>query len=85
MSRPTLRSDKRAEYEAELSVPPLPAELERAWHGFCRLSARRRVGLAIEPIGWADLDAFMRLTGIRLSPFEIELIEMLDDLYRKKD
>ena len=51
---------------------------------FCRLHARRRSGFSAEPIAWSDLDAFIRLTGVRLAPFEIQLIEMLDDLFRKK-
>jgi hypothetical protein len=79
----THKPDKRAELEAELATPPLPLELEHVWQAFCRLNARRRSGFSIEPIAWADLDAFIRLTGVRLAPFEIQLIEMLDDLFRK--
>jgi hypothetical protein len=59
-------------------------ELEHVWHAFCRLHARRRSGFAPEPIAWSDLDAFIRLTGARLAPWEIQLIEMLDDLFRGK-
>jgi hypothetical protein len=35
-----------------------------------------------EPIEWGDLVAFISLTGTRLAPWEIEIIESLDDLYR---
>jgi len=80
----TRNDDKRAELEAELTVPPLPLELEHVWRAFCRLNARRRVGFALEPIGYADLEAFIRLTGVKLSPFEIRLVEDLDNLYREK-
>jgi len=59
-------------------------ELEHVWTAFCRLNARRRSGFSIEPIAWSDLDAFIRLTGIRLVPWEVQLIEMLDDLFRSK-
>jgi hypothetical protein len=59
-------------------------ELEHVWTAFCRLNARRRSGFSIEPIGWGDLDAFIRLTGARLAPWEVHLIEMLDDLFRSK-
>jgi hypothetical protein len=79
----TQKSEKRAALEAELETPPLPLELEHVWYSFCRLNARRRSGFSAEPIAWSDLDAFTRLTGARLAPFEIQLIEMLDDLYRK--
>lgn len=37
-----------------------------------------------QPITWADIDAFVRRTGIRLDPRDIELIEALDDLYLAK-
>jgi hypothetical protein len=79
----TRKPEKRAALEAELAAPPLPLELEHVWYAFCRLNARRRSGFSAEPIAWADLDAFVRLTGARLAPFEIQLIEMLDDLFRK--
>lgn len=32
------------------------------------------------PIEWSDIDAFCRNTKTQLSEWEIELIEMLDDL-----
>jgi hypothetical protein len=59
-------------------------ELDHIWTAFCRLNARRRSGFSIEPIGWGDLDAFIRLTGVRLAPWEVQLIAMLDDLFRSK-
>lgn len=37
-----------------------------------------------QPITWSDIDAFVRRTGIRLDPRDIELIEALDDLYLVK-
>lgn len=35
-----------------------------------------------EPIEWSDLVAFLSLTKSSLTPWEIEIIEDLDDLYR---
>lgn len=32
-------------------------------------------------IEWPDIDAFIRRSGVWLSPWEIELIEDLDDLF----
>ena len=80
----TRKPERRAELEAKLETPPFPFELEHVWTAFCRLHARRRSGFSAEPIAWSDLDAFIRLTGVRLAPFEIQLIEMLDDLFRRK-
>lgn len=77
------RDPKRsAEREAELACPPFPDALSHVWSAFCRLSGRRTVGMAANPITWSDIDAFVRLSGVRLAPWEIRLIEELDDLYR---
>jgi len=72
---------KRAEYEAELTVPPLPAALHYLWATFWRLRRRKAGGMGTEPITWADLDAFCRFTGQTIAPWEVEAIEALDDLY----
>lgn len=81
----TKRADKRAEYEAQLACPPIPDELRYLWRSFNRLSARRGSnGFDVDPIGWCEIDAFVRLTGVRLVPWEIELIEMLDDIFRSE-
>lgn len=73
---------RHAKYEAALAVPELPGALIYLWRAFCRLSARRSAGFAANPIAWVDIDAFMRCTGTALAPWEIRLIEDLDDLYR---
>ena len=33
------------------------------------------------PIEWTDIDAFLRRSDVRLSPFEIGFIEQIDDAY----
>lgn len=38
----------------------------------------------IGPITWADLVNFGKVTGIRLAPWEIQLIEDIDQMYRVK-
>jgi len=64
-------------------LPPLPPELGHVWAAFNRLSRRRGSnGFGPNPIGWPEIDAFMRRTGVKLVPFEIEIIEDFDDLFR---
>lgn len=66
----------------DIKQKPLPPAARRIWQTFVRLSARRGgTGFGPAPIGWIDLDAYQRMTGIRLSPWQIEMIEMLDGLY----
>ncbi len=36
------------------------------------------------PITWLDIDAFLRVTRLRLDPAEIEIIEMLDGVFLSK-
>ncbi len=61
----------------------MPQALAYLWDIFLRLSNRRGSnGFGLDPIGWCDIDAFARLTRVRLSPWEIGLIEMLDNLFR---
>lgn len=76
-------AEERAEAEAQLSVAPLPLPLLYLWNDFQRLSSRRTgSGFGINPIAYADIEAFARLAGKRFAPFEIELIEDLDNLFR---
>jgi hypothetical protein len=79
----TSNPERRAEREAELACPPFPQPLAYIWIAFVRLSARRGSnGFSFNPISWPDIDAFVRHSGMRLAPWEIRLIEELDDLFR---
>jgi hypothetical protein len=73
---------RRAEYEAKLHCPPLPKALGHVWNAFHRLRRRKGSnGFALSPIGWPDIDAFVRFSGVRLTPWEVELVEDLDNLF----
>ncbi|TIM07717.1 MAG: hypothetical protein E5Y62_18805 [Mesorhizobium sp.] len=77
------KPEKIAEYEAELAVPPFPVPLAYLWRAFWRLRRRKGAGISgREPIEWSDLTAFLALTKSTLTPWEVEVIEDLDDLYR---
>lgn len=49
---------------------------------FLRLNARRSAGFSIDPIAFSEIEAFTRLSGLSLSPFEVRLVEDLDNLFR---
>lgn len=81
----TKSPQKRAECEAELALPPFPMALLYVWQAFRRLDRRRGSnGFSHNPISWPDIDAFVRNSKVRLQPWEISLIEDLDDLYRSE-
>lgn len=73
---------KIAEIEDELTLPEFPRELGYLWRVYHRIRRRMAGGFAApNPIGWQDIDAFVRQTNFRLAPWEIELLETLDDAF----
>lgn len=75
-------ASRRAEYEAELACPPLPMALLYLWSAFLRLSNRRGAGgFGVNPISYGEIEAFCRLSGQRFAPWEIRLIEELDQMF----
>lgn len=78
----TRHAGRLAKYKAELACPPLPQALSHLWLIFNRLRRRKGGnGFSQLPIGWGDIDAFLRQARIELAPWEIEIIEDLDDLF----
>lgn len=66
-----------------LEVPPMPEALAYLWNAFWRIRVRKGTDAMgnVQPIGWGDLDAFNRLSGLKLNPWEIDLIEQIDTVY----
>lgn len=76
-------AEKVAEYRAQLRVPPRPPAYEHLWDAFVRMR-RRKPGApmgGVQPLEMGDIANFLRLTGQRLAPWEVEVIEGLDDAY----
>lgn len=70
-----------AAWQAELALPALSPAAEVTWQAFARLSARRAGGFGPAPLQWSEIRAFQDVTGIRLAPWQIEAIEVLDRLF----
>lgn len=65
--------------------PPFPLALAYVWDAWSRLRRRTAYGFnGPNPISIEAIDAFIRRTGLRLDPRDIELIEAVDDLYLSK-
>ncbi|WP_420844794.1 phage tail assembly chaperone [Jiella avicenniae] len=70
------------ELEAALHVPPIPSALEYLWAAYHRIRRRKAWGFnGPAPIEWPDIDAFVRHSRNPLAPWEVALIEDIDDLY----
>lgn len=63
----------------ELEGPALPAELGYLWDWFLSLHIARRYNEAgPQPIGYAEIDAWARLTRTPIAPWEVEALRSLD-------
>ncbi|WP_425326598.1 phage tail assembly chaperone [Pseudaminobacter salicylatoxidans] len=71
-----------AQLEAELVTPPFPLALSYVWQAWARIRRRTPAGFnGPNPITIEAIDAFVRRTGLRLDPRDVELIEAIDDLF----
>lgn len=70
-----------AEFEEDLRMPPFPEALRYLWTAF--LTLRRRVSPSMggpAVISLPDIMAYCQLYRIRLAPWEVETLTMLDDV-----
>lgn len=64
------------------NAPKLPREMRYLWRTFVSLHrARGSNGWGPSPIAWSDIDAFCRLTGVALDPWEVEAIRAVDEAF----
>jgi hypothetical protein len=64
------------------NAPKLPTGAESLWRDFLALhGCRGSSGMGPLRISWADLDAYQRVQGIRLAPWEVEAIRRADNAY----
>lgn len=62
--------------------PELPRGVVGVWNAFAQLSAGRGGGgFGAGSITFSEIEAFVRLTGHTLDPWEVDAIRRLDDLY----
>lgn len=67
---------------ADLDGPACPSGVDYVWHWFCELSAARgSSGFGPNPLGYADIDAWSRLTGRQPDVFEVSCLMALDGTY----
>ena len=63
-------------------VPPFPTPLLYLWRTYNRLRGRKgSSGFGVSPIEWPDIQAFLSVTSSSLLPWEIVMIERLDDTF----
>lgn len=71
-----------AELTAKLATPPFPTALDFIWKAFWRLRRRKAGGMSgPSPIDWPDIEAFVRRSRLNLAPWEVEILERLDDCF----
>jgi hypothetical protein len=55
-----------------------PAGCDGIWRAFCDLNAARPVGMGAGAVPPSEIDAWQRLHGVRLSPWEVETLMLMD-------
>lgn len=72
----------RQDLAAELQGPPLPAGFAYLWRWFQELHTRRTAGMhGPAPITWQDLVAWSQLTGAEPSPWDCDVLMLLDNAF----
>lgn len=65
-----------------MRVPPCPPHGKYLWNAYRALRNRKAGGLnGANPVEWQDVAAFVRLSGQRFAPWEINIICDIDDVY----
>lgn len=59
----------------------MPKALAYLFLAYMRIRRRKGGGFGLMPIEWPDIDAFLRLSKVSLAPWEVEVIEDLDDMF----
>ncbi len=65
----------------ELDTPLPPDRVMYLWLWFQQLSRRRGSGFGPSPLTFSEVAAWAMLTGYIVSPAEVEVLMLLDDLY----
>lgn len=65
-----------------LNTPECPDVLTHVWEWFQKMHRRRRVGFnGPEAIDDTAIETWARLRRVRITPFEVEAIQALDEAY----
>lgn len=65
-------------------LPELPALGARVWSAFMTLNRRRQSGgLGINPLTFAEIEAWTRLTAAELLPWEVRALTAIDDEFMR--
>jgi hypothetical protein len=65
-----------------LDIPKLPVSLIYLWQTFVSISAGRQTGYSGPlPLSYTEIKSWIELTGCELTPFEVNSIKRLDNVY----
>lgn len=76
--REHLQAAARAGDVDERLVAQPPAAGAQVWEAFAELSASRPAGMGLSAVPHSELEAWQRLHGVRLTPWEIETLMAMD-------
>lgn len=66
----------------DLLGPQLPSLVSHIWSAFLMLSAGRQTAMGgMNPLSYGEIEAWSRLSGVTLEPWELDAIKLLDAEY----
>lgn len=71
---------KRPKQDEE-KPPVLMPEAEPLWAVFCALHQTRASGMGVGPISFSEIEAYQRLVGVKLDPWEVQAVRAIDMAY----
>lgn len=68
--------------QQEISLPPVPHAGSHLWQAFLCLDDRRSSnGFSVNPISYGEIESFMRLNALSLTPSEVAVLAAMDNEY----
>lgn len=48
------------------------------WDAFCEIASGRQSGMGPQPVPSTEIESWQRLSGVQLSPWEVDTLRMMD-------
>jgi hypothetical protein len=56
----------------------VPRAAAALWDAFCEIASGRQSGMGPQPVPNTEIEAWQRLSGVQLTPWEVDTIRLMD-------
>lgn len=64
-----------------LDLPTVPVDTAHVWRWWSDLNKRRQSSMAIAPLAWSDIDAYLHRNRIEPHTWELAALDRLEDCF----